>query len=237
MVQRDVGLDALAVVVVGLLVAAADRLEDLGAGFTLSTHDLEIRGAGELLGSEQSGQIHEIGFSLYSELLERTVQALKAGKQPNLDRPLDHGAEVDLQIPALLPEDYLPDVHTRLVFYKRIASAESNEELDELQVEMIDRFGLLPVPAHALLGITALKLKANPMGIRKIEAGSASGRILFEGKPDIDPAHILRLIQTRPAEYKLDGVDRIRFFREMPEGNERVGRVSVILDEISGGAL
>ena len=216
---------------------AIESLEDLGAGFTLSTHDLEIRGAGELLGSEQSGQIHEIGFSLYSELLERTVQALKAGKQPNLDRPLDHGAEVDLQIPALLPEDYLPDVHTRLVFYKRIASAESNEELDELQVEMIDRFGLLPVPAHALLGITALKLKANPMGIRKIEAGSASGRILFEGKPDIDPAHILRLIQTRPAEYKLDGVDRIRFFREMPEGNERVGRVSVILDEISGGAL
>ena len=216
---------------------AIESLEDLGAGFTLSTHDLEIRGAGELLGSEQSGQIHEIGFSLYSELLERTVQALKAGKQPNLDRPLDHGAEVDLQIPALLPEDYLPDVHTRLVFYKRIASAESNEELDELQVEMIDRFGLLPVPAHALLGITALKLKANPMGIRKIDAGSASGRILFEGKPDIDPAHILRLIQTRPAEYKLDGVDRIRFFREMPEGNERVGRVSVILDEISGGAL
>ena len=216
---------------------AIESLEDLGAGFTLSTHDLEIRGAGELLGSEQSGQIHEIGFSLYSELLERTVQALKAGKQPNLDRPLDHGAEVDLQIPALLPEDYLPDVHTRLVFYKRIASAESNEELDELQVEMIDRFGLLPVPAHALLEITALKLKANPMGIRKIEAGSASGRILFEGKPDIDPAHILRLIQTRPAEYKLDGVDRIRFFREMPEGNERVGRVSVILDEISGGAL
>jgi len=216
---------------------AIESLEDLGAGFTLATHDLEIRGAGELLGSEQSGQIHEIGFSLYSELLERTVQALKAGKQPNLDRPLDHGAEVDLQIPALLPENYLPDVHTRLVFYKRIASAESDEELDELQVEMIDRFGLLPVPAQALLGITALKLKANPMGIRKIEAGSASGRILFEGKPDIDPAHILRLIQTRPTEYKLDGVDRIRFFREMPESNERIERVSVILDEISGRAL
>ncbi len=216
---------------------AIESLEDLGAGFTLATHDLEIRGAGELLGSEQSGQIHEIGFSLYSELLERTVQALKAGKQPNLDRPLDHGAEVDLQIPALLPDNYLPDVHTRLVFYKRIASAESDEELDELQVEMIDRFGLLPVPAQALLGITALKLKASPMGIRKIEAGSASGRILFEGKPDIDPAHILRLIQTRPTEYKLDGVDRIRFIREMPESNERIEMVSVILDEISGRAL
>ncbi|MCP3869963.1 MAG: transcription-repair coupling factor [Gammaproteobacteria bacterium] len=216
---------------------AIESLEDLGAGFTLATHDLEIRGAGELLGDEQSGQIHEIGFSLYSELLERTVQALKAGRQPNLDRPLDHGAEVDLQIPALLPDDYLPDVHSRLVLYKRIASAESVGELDELQVEMIDRFGLLPEPAKALFGVTALKLKANPMGIRKVEAGPTSGRILFEGVPDIDPGHILRLIQTRAGEYKLDGGDKIRFFRQMSDRNRRIEQVSAVLDEIMGRPL
>ena len=123
---------------------AIESLEELGAGFTLATHDLEIRGAGELLGDEQSGQIHEIGFTLYTEMLERAVQAIRAGRQPELDRPLDHGTEVDLHIPALLPDDYLPDVHVRLIQYKRIASAESTEELRELKVEMIDRFGLLP---------------------------------------------------------------------------------------------
>ena len=213
---------------------AIESLEDLGAGFTLATHDMEIRGAGELLGDEQSGQIHEIGFSLYSDLLERAVAALKAGEQPDLDRPLDHGAEIDLQLPALLPAIYLPDVHTRLVLYKRIASACSTDELKELQVEMIDRFGLLPEPAKALFGITQLKLAANPLGIRKIEAGPVSGRIIFDGTPGIDPGQIIRLIQTRPKEYKLDGADRIRFFREMPDRNRRIDQVSAILDELSG---
>ena len=118
---------------------AIESLEDLGAGFSLATHDLEIRGAGELLGDEQSGQINEIGFSLYTELLERAVKAIREGRQPELDRPLSHGAEVDLGIPALIPEDYLPDVHARLVMYKRIASAATEEDLRELQVEMIDR--------------------------------------------------------------------------------------------------
>ncbi len=215
---------------------AIESMEDLGAGFTLATHDLEIRGAGELLGDEQSGQIHAIGFSLYSELLERAVSALKAGREPSLDRPLEHGAEIDLQLPALLPEDYLPDVHTRLVQYKRIASANSMEELRELQVEMIDRFGLLPEPAKNLFGITRLKLKANPLGIRKIEAGPSAGRIQFDGAPNIDPAHLIRLIQTRPREFKLDGSDRIRFFRDMSERDRRIDQIDAILDEISGGA-
>lgn len=213
---------------------AIESLEDLGAGFTLATHDLEIRGAGELLGAGQSGQIHEVGFSLYTELLERAVKALKAGEHPNLDRPLDHGAEIDLQLPALLPEDYLPDVHSRLVLYKRIASAASREELKELQVEMIDRFGLLPDPAKALFGITELKLEANPLGIRKIDAGPGSGRILFEGAPNIDPGHIIRLIQTKPKEYRLDGADKIRFYKDMSDRNKRIHQVSQILDEISG---
>ena len=152
-------------------IEAIASLEDLGAGFMLANHDLEIRGAGELLGEGQSGQIHEIGFSLYMEMLERAVKALKAGKSPELDRPLDHGPEIDLQAPALIPEDYLPDVHNRLILYKRIASAQSDEELKELQVEMIDRFGLLPEQVKNLLEVTRLKLRATPIGIRKIEAG------------------------------------------------------------------
>jgi transcription-repair coupling factor (superfamily II helicase) len=213
---------------------AVESMEDLGAGFTLATHDLEIRGAGELLGEGQSGQIHEIGFTLYSELLERAVKALKAGEQPALDRPLDHGAEIDLQLPALLPGDYIPDVHTRLVLYKRIASAESREQLRELQVEMIDRFGLLPEATKYLFAVTDLKLKAKPMGIRKLEAGPQDGRILFEGEPKIDPAHIIHLIQTRPREFKLESGDKIRFYRNMEEREQRIGQVTAVLDEIAG---
>ena len=188
------------------------------------------------MGDEQSGQIHEVGYSLYTELLERAVKALKSGQHPNLDRPLDHGAEIDLQLPALLPEDYLPDVHSRLVFYKRIASAQSREELKELKVEMIDRFGLLPDPAKALFDITEIKLKANPLGIRKIEAGAKGGRILFEGTPKIDPGHMIRLIQSRPKEYKLDGMDKIRFFTDMSIKEKRIPKVAAILDEICGRA-
>lgn len=213
---------------------AIESLEDLGAGFTLATHDLEIRGAGELLGDEQSGQIQEIGFTLYTELLERAVKALKAGESPTLERPLDHGTEIDLQIPVLLPNDYLPDVHTRLVLYKRIAGASSIAELKELQVEMIDRFGLLPAPAMSLFGITELKLKVNPLGVRKIEAGSSGGRILLENEPNIDPAHILQLIHTKPNEFKLDGSDRIRFFKQMPDPKKRIDQVTKVLDMISG---
>ncbi|HEC17551.1 MAG TPA: transcription-repair coupling factor [Sedimenticola sp.] len=213
---------------------AIESLEELGAGFTLATHDLEIRGAGELLGDDQSGQIHEIGFSLYTDLLEHAVEALKSGRQPELDRPLDHGAEIDLQLPALLPEDYLPDVHARLVLYKRIASAATRTELRELQVEMIDRFGLLPEQAKYLFGITELKLKAKPLGIRKIEAGPAGGRILFEAEPRIDPAHLIRLIQTRPQEFRLDGGDKLRFSLDLSERPKRIERVSNLLDRIGG---
>ncbi len=213
---------------------AIESMEDLGAGFTLATHDLEIRGAGELLGEGQSGQIHEIGYTLYTELLERAVKALKSGQQPDLDRPLDHGAEIDLQLPALIPDDYIPDVHTRLVLYKRIASSESTYELRELQVEMIDRFGLLPEQTKSLIEMTKLKLKANPMGINKLEAGPAGGRIIFNGEPNIDPTHLIQLIQLRPKEFKLDGADKIKFFRDMPNAQDRIEQVSVILDEIKG---
>jgi transcription-repair coupling factor (superfamily II helicase) len=212
---------------------AIESLEDLGAGFTLATHDLEIRGAGELLGEEQSGQIQEIGFSLYTELLERAVAALKAGHQPKLDRPLDHGTEIELNIPALLPEDYLPDVHSRLVLYKRIASAAHQEELRELQVEMIDRFGLLPQAAKNLFAITELKLRAHPLGIRKIEAGPKGARLLFEETPNVDPGKLIALIQRRPHTYRLDGGDKLRYTADLDPPEKRVERINDLLDTLT----
>jgi len=214
---------------------AIESLEDLGAGFTLATHDLEIRGAGELLGDEQSGQIHEIGFTLYMDLLERAVQALKAGRTPELDRPLDHGAEIDLGLPALLPSDYLPDVQTRLVTYKRIASAADAAELKDLQVEMIDRFGLLPEPTKNLFAVTGLKLKVRPLGIRKIEAGPRGGRVLFAEQPNIDPMRLIKLIQTRPKDYKLDqAAGALRFNMDMTEPSKRIAQIETVIGQLAG---
>ena len=213
---------------------AIESLEELGAGFTLATHDLEIRGAGELLGDEQSGQIHEIGFSLYMDLLERAVDALKAGRVLELDRPLDHGAEIDLGLPALLPADYLPDVHGRLVMYKRIASAADAGELRELQVEMIDRFGLLPEPARNLFAITELKLAVQPLGIRKIEAGPTGGRILFGTDTTLDPGRLIQLIQSKPQEYKLEGGDKLRFFRDLTDPAQRIKQVGLVVERLVG---
>ena len=212
---------------------AIEALEDLGAGFSLATHDLEIRGAGELLGDEQSGQIHEVGFTLYTEMLEQAVKAIREGRDPVLEKPLDHGTEIDLHIPALLPEDYIPDVHTRLIQYKRIASAESPEALRELKVEMIDRFGLLPEPAQRLFDLTELKLATRDLGIRKVDVGPQGGRILFAPEPQIDAARLIELIRTRPQEFKLDGPDKLRFFADMKEPETRIGITAAILQQLS----
>ena len=212
---------------------AIESLEELGVGFTLATHDLEIRGAGEILGEEQSGQIQEIGFGLYMDLLERAIQALKAGRQPELDRPLEHGAEIDLHVPALIPEDYLPDVHARLIMYKRIASARNEDELQGLREEMIDRFGLLPEPARNLFRITSLKLRANPLGVRRIDLGRQGGRLHFHSRPAVDPKKILALVQAEPQTYKLDGPDKLRITRPLPETGERFRLLDNLLEEIS----
>lgn len=208
---------------------AIEALDELGAGFTLATHDLEIRGAGELLGAEQSGQIHEVGFSLYTELLERAVRALKSGKTPELEQPLRHDTEIDLGLPALLPADYMPDVHMRLVLYKRIAGAASEAELDDLQVEMIDRFGLLPAPAKNLFRLASLRLKAKPLGVRKIEAGARGGRVLFEPQPAVDPQTVLQLVQEQPRTYKLQGGDQLRFSQELADADARIAAVEDLL--------
>ncbi|HEB87426.1 MAG TPA: transcription-repair coupling factor [Gammaproteobacteria bacterium] len=211
---------------------AIESIETLGTGFTLASHDMEIRGAGELLGDEQSGQMIEIGFSLYSELLERAVKALKEGKEPELDQPLFHGAEIDLHAPALIPEDYLPDIHERLIMYKRIASAADKDALRELQVEMIDRFGLLPEALKTLFNVTELKLRATRTGIKKVDLGNSGGRILFVEQPDIDPMTIIKLIQGQPDRYKLDGSDKLRIIRELPDTEARLNAANRLLDRL-----
>ena len=184
---------------------AIESLEDLGVGFTLATHDLEIRGAGELLGEDQSGQIAEIGFTLYSELLARAVTSLKEGRELDFDQPLMRASEIDFHAPALIPADYIPDVHHRLIEYKRIANAASEEELRELKMEMIDRFGLLPEPLKNLFAISEIKLITRDIGLQKIDFGPGSGKMVFTEKPNIDPMRIIQLIQTRPQDYRFDG--------------------------------
>ena len=212
---------------------AIESLEELGIGFTLATHDLEIRGAGEILGEDQSGQIHEVGFGLYMELLERAVRAMKDGKQPELDRPLDHGTEVDLHFPALIPDDFLPDVHTRLIMYKRIASAEDNSELRDLQEEMVDRFGLLPEAVKNLFQVAKLKIKAAPLGIRKIDLGEKGGRLHFQEQTNIDTAQLINLIQSQPDKYKLDGQDKLRIVQETSDSMERIANLHQLLDSLT----
>lgn len=200
---------------------AIASMDELGAGFTLATHDLEIRGAGELLGEDQSGQMAEVGFSLYTELLERAVRSIRQGKLPDADEPPERGAEVELHVPALIPEDYLPDVHARLTLYKRISGARDADGLRELQVEMIDRFGLLPDPARHLFAVAELKLQATALGIRKLDLGANGGRLVFEAKPRIDPMALIQMIQKQPKLYAMDGPDKLRARLPLPEAADR----------------
>lgn len=215
---------------------AIASMDELGAGFTLATHDLEIRGAGELLGEDQSGQMAEVGFSLYTELLERAVRSIKQGKLPDLDAGEEvRGAEVELHVPALIPEDYLPDVHTRLTLYKRISSARDSDALRELQVEMIDRFGLLPDAAKHLFAIAELKLKASRLGIRKLDLGENGGRIVFESKPDIDPMAVIQLIQKQPNLYAMEGPDKLRIKHPLPLPEDRFNAARALLTTLAPG--
>jgi transcription-repair coupling factor (superfamily II helicase) len=211
---------------------AIATLEDLGVGFALASHDLEIRGAGELLGEAQSGQIDEVGFSMYSDLLNRAVESLKAGRAPDLETPVSSGTEINLHVPALLPADFLPDVHMRLVHYKRIAGARTREELDDLMAETIDRFGPLPEAARVLFEITALKLRATALGTRKIEAGPRGARLEFTDKPDFDPLRIIQLLQSAPRLYKLDGPNKLRITADMPDGAARIAALAMLFDAL-----
>ena len=211
---------------------AIESLDDLGAGFVLATHDLEIRGAGELLGEEQSGQIQEIGFALYMDLLERAVAALRAGRQPELERPLHHGPEIELHVPALLPDSYLPDVHARLVMYKRISGVASQAELEDLQAEIVDRFGLLPEPAKNLLRIARLRTSAGALGVERLDVGTASGSLVFGVETPVDPGALIHLVQRSGRTLRFEGSTRLRFTGDFQEPEERFAAAQGLLGRL-----
>ncbi|MEM7763245.1 MAG: transcription-repair coupling factor [Pseudomonadota bacterium] len=215
---------------------AIESLEDLGAGFALASHDLEIRGAGELLGDGQSGQIQEIGFSMYTELLTQAVESLRAGKTPDFDKPLNAGIDINLHVPALLPDDFVPDVHLRLILYKRIASAPDQNALRDLQVELIDRFGLLPPQTKMLIHITELKLRAAPLGISKIDVSQGGGYLRFSGDGELDPMTLVRLVQQQPDVYKLTDGDRLSFRQTLADGEARADAVEKLLTRLTPAA-
>ncbi|EGU60539.1 transcription-repair coupling factor [Vibrio nigripulchritudo ATCC 27043] len=216
---------------------AIASLEDLGAGFTLATHDLEIRGAGELLGDEQSGQIQSVGFTLYMEMLEQAVEALKEGKEPSLDELLRDQTEVELRLPALLPDDYIPDINTRLSMYKRIASVSNENELAEMKVELIDRFGTLPDAAKNLLAVSEVKQKAGTMHIKKIEAHAKGGFIEFYPTADINPAFLVKLLQSAPQKYGLEGPTKLKFALPLTDRRERVRFINDLLQQFAENRL
>ncbi|HHF6878747.1 transcription-repair coupling factor [Haemophilus influenzae] len=212
---------------------ALENLDNLGAGFILATHDLEIRGAGELLGNEQSGQIESIGFSLYMELLDAAVKALKEGREPSLEELTQQQADIELRVPALLPDDYLGDVNMRLSFYKRIAAAESKAELDELKVELIDRFGLLPDATENLLQITELRLLVEPLNVVRIDAGTQGGFIEFSAKAQVNPDKFIQLIQKEPIVYRFDGPFKFKFMKDLSDNKVRLEFVVDLLRTIA----
>ncbi|UGA55917.1 transcription-repair coupling factor [Vibrio sp. VB16] len=210
---------------------AIASLEDLGAGFTLATHDLEIRGAGELLGDEQSGQIQSVGFTLYMEMLEQAVEALKEGKEPSLDDLLREQTEVELRLPALLPDDYIPDINTRLSMYKRIASVQNLNQLMEMKVELIDRFGTLPDAAKNLLSVNEVKLDAAAINVKKIEAHDKGGYIEFYPNADINPMFLVKLLQGQAQNYKMEGPTKLKFTLPLADRRERIRFISDLLEQ------
>jgi transcription-repair coupling factor (superfamily II helicase) len=215
---------------------AIEAMEELGAGFVLATHDLEIRGAGELLGEQQSGNMTEVGLTLYLEMLEHAVAALKEGREPALEQPLAAATEVELRLPAFLPEAYVADVHVRLSLYKRIAAAASEVELDELAAEIHDRFGPLPPAAQSLLRIARLKLAARRLGVRRLDLGPQGGSVVFEEHTPVEPAALLRLIQGGAREYRLDGPQRLRISRQMAAESARFEFATSLLKRLGATA-
>ncbi len=200
---------------------AIQSMEQLGSGFYLAMHDLEIRGAGEVLGESQSGEMQEIGFSLYNDMLSAAISSLRQGKEPDMAHPLGVTTEINLHTPALLPNDYCGDIHQRLVIYKRLANCNTQDELDEMHQELIDRFGLLPEPAQTLLDSHRLRILAKPLGISKVDASSEAIQFQFVPNPPIDPLKIITLIQSR-RYVKMAGQDKLRIELKHDDLHQRV---------------
>jgi transcription-repair coupling factor (superfamily II helicase) len=211
---------------------ALASLEELGAGFTLSTHDLEIRGAGELLGEGQSGQITEVGFALYAQYLERAVASIRQGTVPDVLNADHQTTQINLHSQALIPESVIADVHTRLTLYKRIASAKDFDSLSELQVEMIDRFGLLEPATRHLFECAELRFMAQQLGILKIDMHDGGGVLVFGNKPNIDPFSIVQLIQRQPNTYSLQGAERLKINNKTETGQQRALFLRALLGQL-----
>ncbi|WP_350282169.1 transcription-repair coupling factor [Nitrosomonas sp.] len=207
---------------------AIQAMEELGSGFYLAMHDLEIRGAGAVLGDSQSGEMQEVGFSLYSSLLDAAIKSLKAGHEPDMQQPLGVSTEIRLHVPALLPESYCGDIHERLILYKRMAGCSDEAELDEIHQELIDRFGLLPDPARALLDSHRLRIEAKQLGITRIDAGPDNIQLQFVPEPPIEAIKIIQLIQSGK-EYSLSGPDRLSVRLQIPDIGERVKKIKNLM--------
>ncbi len=212
---------------------AIESLEELGAGFALATQDLEIRGAGEFLGDAQSGDGHEVGLSMYLDMLQTAVQALKDGREPELDRPLAAATEVNLHLPCLLPDTYIGDVQTRLTLYKRIAAAPDSQALDELQTEIGDRFGELPPAAHNLLQSARLTQRCRALGLRRLDVSGQTAHVTFAEQNQVDPGVVIRLIQQEPRTFRLEGSLKLRVAGGAPEA-ERVAFAMRLLERLAG---
>jgi transcription-repair coupling factor (superfamily II helicase) len=212
----------------GQRLEAIQQMEELGSGFYLAMHDLEIRGTGEVLGENQSGNMMEIGFQLYNEMLGEAVRCLKAGIEPDLMSPMNVTTEINLHAPALLPDDYCGDVHLRLSFYKKLATAKTTDQIDSLLEEIVDRFGKLPPQAQTLLDVHRLRVMAKAYGVVKVDAAPGVINITFKPNPPIDPMSIIHLIQKN-RHIKLTGNDKLRIERNLPEAKDRALMVRDVL--------
>ena len=208
---------------------AIESAGELGAGFMLASNDLEIRGAGELLGDEQSGQIEQVGFSLYLEMLNRAVESLRKGEIPDIDAPLDTGTDIKMHLPALIPDDYLPNISARLVLYKRIAQAATLDVLNDIQIEMIDRFGLLPNATKQLFIQAEIRLRAQALGISEIDVGASGGTVSFEATTPVPVEALIGLLQSNPKEFTLAKSDTLRFRSTLESNDARRQYIEALL--------
>ena len=211
---------------------AIQRASTLGAGFMLATEDLEIRGAGELLGEQQSGSMQAIGYSLYMEMLEKATKAIQKGKTPNFDAPLSLTAEINLHMPALIPDDYLGDVHQRLLFYKRISNTDTQEKLDHIRMELIDRFGIPPQAVKQLFAVHQLRLKAEQLGITKIDIGTNGGHIEFSPDTPVQAMSIIQMMQKKPTYFRMDGGQRLKVMVMLQDAEKRIQFIADLLNNL-----
>ncbi|WP_284281220.1 transcription-repair coupling factor [Limnobacter litoralis] len=229
MVNNEEGLTKNA----GRRLEAITMMEDLGSGFYLAMHDLEIRGAGEVLGANQSGNVHEVGFQMYTDMLNHAVRSLKSGKEPDLTAPLNATVEINLHTPALLPESYCTDVHERLTLYKRLASTETMDDISDMQEALIDRFGKLPEETKALLETHRIRILAKPLGVQKIDSSTEATVVQFEPNANVDAAKIIQLIQ-KERDYKLAGPDKLRINKRIENLSDRVTMMKNLIKQLAG---